>query len=365
MTVRKALAVLILLVSALFVSGCTGELSTEEIAEQMQEKEASIQDYSYTMHMTLHLGELTQESELRILQKKPNKVKTISIEPEEDAGSFAVSDGEVMWTYDPKTNTVTKIEMPDTPVLGEMDYAGIIEDFLNETNVSLLGVEEIDGRSAYLLEANPKEEEKGMRLIEGMRLWVDKETWMPLRYETYDINGDPVIELEISDLEVNQGIPDSEFVFEVPEGATVRTVDMDSFEIPEQTTLEKAREAARFEILVPEYLPEGYVFNYSRIFNNSWIAPEGQTFETVSLTYENEEDDVISLSETVYETEAPEAPIMNSAEDVSINGAEGKYLTLGNMKILTWKIGDIELSLACTLDKEELLKIAESIRENA
>ncbi len=363
MTARKTLAVLLLLVSALFVSGCTGELSAEEIAEQMQEKESSIQDYSYTMHMTSHFGEQTQESEVLILQKKPDRMKTVAINPEEEAGTMVVSEGEVMWTYDPKTNTVMKMEMPDTPVLGEMDYAGIIGEFLNETDVSLLGMEEIDGRSAYLLETSPKGDGEGIQLVDGMKLWVDKETWMPLRYEMYDSDGSLMIELEIRDLKVNQGIPDSEFVFEVPEGATVKTVDLDSFELPEEITLEEARESAGFEILVPEYLPEGYAFNHSTVSNNSWIAFEGHACETVSLTYENEEEDAIYLSETVYEAGAPEAPFMNTAEDVSINGVEGKYLTLGDMKILKWKIREIELSLSASLEKDELLKIAESIQE--
>ncbi len=367
-TTRKTvttLILLLLLVPTLFASGCTEELSAEEIATQMQEKEASIQDSSYTMHMTSHFGEQIQESETRVLQKKPNKTKAIAIKPEEEAGTIVVSDGEVMWTYDPKTNTAMKMEMPDTPVLGEMDYAGIIAEFLNETDVSLLGMEEIDGRSTYLLETSPKEEGEGIQLVDGMKLWVDKETWMPLRYEMYDSNGDLMIEIEICDLEINQGIPDTEFVFEVPEGATVKTVDLDSFELPEEMTLEEAREAAGFEILVPEYLPEGYAFNHSTVFNSSWIAFEGHACETVSLTYENEEEDAIYLSETVYEAENPEAPIMNPAEDVSINGAEGKYLTLGDMKILKWEIGEIELSLSASLEKAELLKIAESIRENA
>ena len=166
-------------------------------------------------------------------------------------------------------------------------------------------MEEIDGRPTYLLETSPKEEGEGIQLLDGVKLWVDKETWMPLRYEMYDSDGGLMMELEIRDLEVNTGIPDSEFVFEVPEGATVKTVDMDSFEIPKQTTLEEARESAGFEILVPEYLPEGYAFNHSMVFNNSWIALEGQACETVSLTYKNEEEDIISLSETVYETESP------------------------------------------------------------
>ncbi|WP_440946767.1 outer membrane lipoprotein-sorting protein [Methanosarcina sp. T3] len=367
MTNRKtltALTLLVLLVPVLFISGCTEELSAEEIAEQMQEKEASIQDYSYTMQITSYIGNQTQESEIQVLQKKPNKSKTISIEPEEEAGTTVVSDGEFMWTYDPKTNTVIKMEMPDTPILGEMDYAEVIDEFLNETDVSLLGVKEIDGRPTYLLETSPKGEEEGFKLADGMRIWVDKETWMPLRYEMYDSDGDLVIELEIRDLEINTGIPDSEFVFEVPEGATVKTVDLDAFELPEEMTLEEAREAAGFEILVPEYLPEGYAFNYSMVSNNSWIAPEGEAFETVSLTYENEEGDTIYLSETVYEGQAPDAAIMDSAEDVDIQGKEGKYFAFGDMKILRWEIGDINLSLTSSLEQDEMLRIAESVREN-
>ncbi len=233
MKTRKTLTtltLLILLFPALFVSGCTEELSAEKIAEQIQEKEDSIQDYSYTMQMTSYFGEETQESETRVLQKKPNKSKAIAIEPEEEAGTIAISDGEFMWTYDPKTNTVIKMEMPNTPVLGEIDYVGIISELLNETEVSLLGMEEIEGRPAYLLKTSPKEEGEGIQLVAEMKLWVDKETWMPLRYEMYNSDGDLVIELEILDLEINTGIPDSEFVFEVPEGATLKTVDLDSFE---------------------------------------------------------------------------------------------------------------------------------------
>ncbi|MHC1756543.1 MAG: DUF4367 domain-containing protein [Methanosarcina sp.] len=369
MTNRKTLTILtslVLLVPALFVSGCTEELSAEEIAEQMQEKEANIQDYSYTMQMTSHYGNQTQESETQILRKNPDKMKTITIKPEEEAGAIVVSDGEFIWAYNPKTNTVTKMEMPETLTQGETDYVGIISDLLNETDISLLGMEEIDGRPAYLLETSLKDEEEGFRFTDGMKLWVDKETWMPLRYEMYDSGGDLMMELEIRDLEINTGIPESEFVFEVPERATVKTVDLDSFELPEEITLEEARESAGFEILVPEYLPEGYAFNYSMVSNESLTVPEEQTLETVILRYENEKGDIISFSETAYEKEVlefPEAAITNYGENVTINGRDGKYLAFGDMKILKWEIGNIDMILTASLEKEEMLKIAESISE--
>ncbi|AKB30325.1 hypothetical protein MSSIT_3606 [Methanosarcina siciliae T4/M] len=368
MTTKKILFLLALVTLVLFVSGCTEELSAEEIAEQMQEKDANIQDYSYTMQITLYIGNQTQESEIQFLKKKPDKMKAVTLKPEEEAGTIVASDGEFMWTYVPKTNTVTKMEMPETSTQGETDYVGLISDLLNETDVSLLGMEEIDGRPAYLLETSPKDEEEGFRFTDGMKLWVDKETWMPLRCEIYDSKGNPAQKTEIHDLEINTDIPDSEFVFEVPEGATVKTVDLDSFELPEEITLEEARETAGFEFLVPEYLPEGYAFNYSMVSKESLTVPEEQTLETVILRYENEKGDIIFLSETVYEKEIPEdseAAITNYAENVTINGIDGKYLAFGDLKILRWEIGDIDLILTTALEKDEVLRIAESLQETA
>jgi len=356
-----ALALMFLLVPILFVSGCTGELSAEEIAEQIQQKEASIQDYSYTTHITYYIGNQTQESELQILQKKPSMIKTVIIEPEEEAGSIAVSDGEFMWTYDPKTNTVMKMELPETPAEGEMDYVGFISTFLNETEVALIGIEEVDQRSAYVLEASPKEEES-TQLIDRFKIWIDKETWMPLRYEMYDSNGNLAIELEIRDLEINTGIPESEFVFEVPEGATVKTMDMESFEISEYMTLEEVKENVGFEVLSPEYLPEGYEFDHATAYNTSGIMPDGQAAETAILTYMKDEESMV-ITETVYESQAPEAAIMDSAENVSINGTEGKYLSMGDLNLLNWKLGNVDLTMTASLEKAELLKIAESISE--
>ncbi len=182
-------------------------------------------------------------------------------------------------------------------------------------------------------------------------------------YEMYDSNETPISKVEIRDLKVNTGIPDSEFEFKIPEGATVKTMDPGEIELPEELSLEEAEERVGFEILIPEYLPEGHEFSHATAYNTSETAPEGQAAETVILTYEKGEEGII-LTETVYEGQAPEAAIINTAEDITINGKDGKYLAFGDMKILRWEIGDIYLSLTSSLEKDEMLRIAESVREN-
>lgn len=359
----KKLVILILISLALLASGCEEKMSAEEIVEKMQEKEASLEDYSGTIHTTVYLnGEKNLEEETQITYKKPNLMKTLGVEEGKKVES--VSDGEFVWSYDAETNTVTKIKLPEEPLLTEKDFVSIIGNFVNESDVSMLGIEEVDGRSAYVLEARPKTEENESELASRTKIWVDRETWMVLKSSIYNNKGNLITEVEIRDLKINTGIPDSEFKFEIPEGAKVETLDLDEeFKVPDNLSLEEARQQARFEILVPEYIPDGYMLNSTTISKEGDMAAEGQGSETVILSYQKgtENFDVI---ETVYENKSEENTFMEGAEKISINGVEGKYLNeFGDTKMLQWEIGGVEINLIGSLEKAEMLKIAESFKE--
>lgn len=362
-TMKKfsSIFVLTFIVVALFASGCAEKnLSAEQIAAQMMDKENSTRDYSYTMHVTTYFGGEIKETESKTLFKKPNMTKSIVTEPGKENQTIIVSDGKILWSYTPDTNTVTKIKISKASELTKNDYTNIISEFLNDTNVTIPGVENIDGRKTYLLETTPKENDGDYELIYKTKIWVDQETWMPLRYETYNGDGNLTMKLEIQDLKVNTEIPDSEFKFEIPKSAKI--VDLGEIKPPEELSLEEARKKASFKILTPEYLPKGYEFNNSMIYNNSQFSPENQRFETVELTYTKEKV-FIALTETVSMNQSSDATIMGKGEDIQINGIEGKYLSVGKTKLLTWKLGDINLSLCASLEKDEMLKIAESISE--
>jgi outer membrane lipoprotein-sorting protein len=365
MATKKMSFLLALVILALFVSGCTEkELNAEEIAARMLERQGSIEDYSYTMHMTSYIGEKVVESEFKTMYKKPHMLKNFLQEPGKEEETLVLSDGEFRWTYAPGTNTVMKTEIPETPELTGDDYLSLIGITLNDTDVALLGTEKIEGREAYMLEVTPKGTGEETPAY-SMKVWIDKETWMELGYEMYDSSGTLISKVEVRDLKVNTGIPDSEFEFKIPEGATVKTADPGEIELPEELSLEEARESAEFEIRAPEYLPEGYEFSHAMAYNTSETAPEGQAAEAVILTYKKGEASII-ITETVYEDQSPEeSAIIDSAEEITINGRNGKYLVIGEIKILRWEIGDVDLSLTASLEKDELLKIAESIRENA
>ncbi len=220
----KSMLLFIFLTLALFTSGCTEKnLSAEDIATQMLEKQNSIQDYSYTMHSTYYTGEKTIESEFKTIYKKPHMIKNFIQEPGKEEETIVLSDGEFRWTYAPDTNTVMKTKLPKTPEITKSDYLTLTEITLNDTNVSLLRVEEIDNRKTYLLKAIPKGTGETAAQY-YTKVWIDKETWMPLKYEMYDSSGNLTAKTEILDLKVNSGIPDSEFVFNIPDGAEIKII---------------------------------------------------------------------------------------------------------------------------------------------
>jgi outer membrane lipoprotein-sorting protein len=362
-TMKKLTPIFVLTVVfvALFASGCTEKnLNAEQIAAQMMDKENNTRDYSYTMHVTSYFGGETKETESKTMFKKPNMIKSIVTESGKENQTTIVSDGKIVWSYTPDTNTVTKMKISKPSELTENDYTNIIDNFLNDTNVTVLGVENVDGRKTYLLETTPKENDGDYELIYKTKIWVDQETWMPLKYETYNVDEKPTMKLEIQDLKVNTGIPDSEFKFEIPKGAKI--IDLGEIKPPEELSLEEAKKKASFKILTPDYLPEGYEFNNSMIYNNSQFSSESQISETVELTYTKDKA-VINLAETVSKNQSSDATIMDKGEDIQINGIEGKYISMGKTKLLTWKLGDVNLSLYASLEKDEMLKVAESISE--
>ena len=191
-----------------------------------------------------------------------------------------------------------------------------------------------------------------------MNVWIDKETWMPLKIEIITEEEYQSI-IEYRNFKVNTGITDEEFEFEIPEGAEV--IDIGDFEniLPQKMTVKEVQDASKFDIIMPSYLPEGYEFNYAMLTNNTIGVPNLE--EAVTFTYSNSEN-VFIISEKFYEGEKRIDSIMGNNESVFINDVEGKLYTMyGDSKMLQWEIDNAMISISGFLEKDELIKIAESM----
>ncbi|AKB52533.1 hypothetical protein MSBRW_3280 [Methanosarcina barkeri str. Wiesmoor] len=384
---RHLLLILFLASLSIFISGC-GEKSDvegvtsdirpdgEEIVSNMQMKMDSLEDYSFTMYVNSSSREQNPEI-YEVVWKKPDLMKMILLGPDNDTKIIMVSDGDFQWIYSSESEIVFKAETSDDfdgLKLFEPDvYAGFLNGFvLSGGSPFLLGTEKIDGESVYLLELTPSENNESLQW--KPKIWVDSENWMLLGYELYDSKGNVYLEMEIRDLRLNTGIPYSDFEFKIPDGAQVKVLELEDLKNePEKITLEEAKQLTDFEILIPEYLPEGYEFNYSTVssgvdtpystfLHNSFGIFAGYPQEKITMVY-TKGDDEIRIVESISEKSLPATQDLESeGEPVLVNNKSGTISSVfgGNMKALTWQDGEFEITIISSLDKGELLNISES-----
>jgi outer membrane lipoprotein-sorting protein len=348
MTKRTGI-VLLAVIIVILISGCTENISAGQIAQKMKEKQDDIKDFSATMvTMSLFDGK-NETTKVNIKNKMPGKSRMEYLEPAEMAGQIVVSDGITIWTYDAKKKEATGMRIPEINKPSERDYTRFIKELLNQTDISYQGIDKFEGRSVYRIKASPKNDSIWMGM--HIDMWVDSENWMPLKINVIDKNDKLMSSLEYRDIKFNTGILDSEFEFKLPEGAKFVTKDISP--APKIKTLEEARKKVNYAILAPSYLPEGYTLVDVDINNDMR--------ETVFLFYLNGSR-AIMLVEKRWDDKHP-AVERGKVEKASINGIEGKLMSQEDSNEFVWKVGDRELSLSTSaLSKEELLKIAESIK---
>ena len=323
----KRLLIALLVVSIL--AGCV-QMSAEEIAKKMQEKEEKIQDLRAEVYVVSEGPMGKMEMNYTYIFKKPYKLYM------EDENSIAVSNGSVMWSYDKKNNKVVVFEMnmteESTPL--KFDYTTLIKEMLEYYDVELLGEEKVSGRDCFVLNLKPKNDREN-----ATKMWVDKEFWFPIRVETSF--GGIKMYIEYRNLSFNTGVDDSFFEFKPPEGAEVEKFD---FKLPKTyESVEEAQKEASFKILVPSYTA-GYELKSVSVTN-----------ESAFLTYSDGEK-ALTIFESTEKSEVPK-----DFEEVEINGEKAYYGEIFGASVLYIEKNGVQVSISGELPKEELMKIAESL----
>ncbi|MEA1869753.1 MAG: DUF4367 domain-containing protein, partial [Euryarchaeota archaeon] len=184
--------------------------------------------------------------------------------------------------------------------------------------------------------------------------------------ETYQ-NGELMMSMEYRDTEFNVDIPNRKFEFEIPEGATVESAD--EAETPETMTIEEAQAEVLFDIKEPEYLPPGYEID------SVMVTPVSASEDGVFIVYANATGEnipssqlpMVQLFERAY-NESAEPMVSPEGDNETITVGDGYDCTMTTMEtpfgktvVLQWNDGAREYMLASSLDRKEMIDIANSI----
>jgi hypothetical protein len=262
-----------------------------------------------------------------------------------------VSDGEQAWMYEPHRNRVQvggagEVEMPlPQEILTSLQED--IQEVLDASDVELVGEETVAGREAYKLTVNPREDaQQGLLPGNGVAtLWVDKEQWIILR-ATYQANAFGSGEMEVQSFELNSGVADDLFHFEVPEGATVIEVEHQQ---PQPLTLDEARTQAEFPLLVPGYVPEGVT-----------LIEVFRVADSYVLRYDH--STIVSFA-IVQGPELAGPPPLGESQVATVRGQSATVVTdpAGGHTFLYWTEDGITVTVAGHISLEDALQVADSL----
>lgn len=188
-------------------------LDVREVVRKVQERYDSTKDFTAALSQETMVASLGKTVAARgtIAFKKPGKLR---VEITEGDAQTVVADGDTLWLYQPAENQVLKAPFKaafrsSTPISFLSGVGRIADDF----EAKLDGEE---GETLYLLLTA----KQGGGDVGKLRLRVARQTYEIQGAEVHDALGN-INRLRFSDIQPNRDLPDSRFVFAVPDGVDV------------------------------------------------------------------------------------------------------------------------------------------------
>ncbi len=268
-------------------------------------------------------------------------------------GAIAVSDGKTVWFYTPSNNTVRTGTVEQMRQMHDQNNSGInspqdaLAKLFDMSTVTLAGTESVQGHTAYKLQLVPKAGKAPQAAMGATGLvWVDTTRSLPLQ-ASVNAGNTGQGRITATTLELNVGVSDDRFRFQVPAGAkVVQIADLQ----PQHVTLADVDKAAGFKVLKPSYVPAG-----------STLVDVVKMGKTVVLRYESSVGS-FAIAQGAEEKNSATKP---AGESVQVRGTTGTLVTRapsGKQVSLFWTEGGQMHSVSGALTSADALKIAQSLK---
>lgn len=137
-----------------------------------------------------------------------------------------VSDGEIFWLYSNIKNQMMIIDsrkLTELPGPAKEELEKMIEN-LNQVPSVLSSPKFLIEKEIEMREEKWKEESFYVLKDKQTEIWVKKEVYLIYRVITYDEEGNITSSAELTEIKINEDVPDELFTVKVPEG--IKPVDM-------------------------------------------------------------------------------------------------------------------------------------------
>jgi outer membrane lipoprotein carrier protein len=183
----------------------------QDVLARVRKKYDSVTDATlkFSQDVKFPLAGINQHVEGKLFLKKTNKYRV------ELEGQTIVTDGQTVWSYAVATNQV----LIDRFKLNErmLSPERLLTTAPDEYTSRIAGKEKLGSTGTVVLLLTPKDEASS---VKSLKLWVDENTALVKQVVLVDVNGRET-QYTVRTIDINTGLEDGRFVFEIPEGVEV------------------------------------------------------------------------------------------------------------------------------------------------
>ena len=207
-------------------------------------------DYSAERVVTLSSkGRATRVIRQRLIRRRGDKQRIETLHPPSDAGCLVVSDGTILWEYNPHKGVIIRRQLQPLATR-QADRTRAAELIKSGVKLQHTGQHNIAARTAHAIV---------IRDLSGVLLrkcWIDAETGVRLKVEKHDLSGAPYSRSEITAIDYSPDFTAATFSFRPPAGVTVSKVPPPA----RRMSIAAAEKLVGFSAVIPQHPPPGYTF---------------------------------------------------------------------------------------------------------
>lgn len=352
----SAAAVAVVFVAAIILNFVT-PFNKGNIVYAMERAYQGIKAYHGVLEIveTNAMGETSNQGKLEIWADKTGRYYVRELEGAQQ-GLVTANNGQKKWQLKPEQKQVYIYSAFPDPYRFTFELGKEIDEAKNALKTEVAGEEVISGRKAAVLEVYPQ---GGV----PYKLWVDKETKLPLRKQSGMQNALQYT-ATYTKIDFIEAIPPELMVYNLPAG--FKETDTQ----PEQvvSNIMEAQQIVGFVPKVPETVPSGFI--------NDNISVQLET-KTVKLSYFTEDQGkniVVLASKANKEFKPAAAAVLGKVgsstaevqspvrESPGILGGAGPYAGITDLKSIRWQHEGLEYAVIGNVSLDEVIGFANSLK---
>ncbi|MGG4444647.1 outer membrane lipoprotein-sorting protein [Brevibacillus fortis] len=336
---RVALPLVLLLVFTLFLGGCFGQKTPEDVVSDLNGTLGKMSGYKSQAVLTMQTGSTPMEYDVQVWYEKPTNYRVALTSKQRGITQIILRNNEGVFVLTPHLNKSFRFQSGWPENNGPLYlYETLAKSIIDDTERQMKMEEK-----QYVFEV--KANYSGNRSLTKQKIWLT-EDFKPTHAEIMDASMNPLVRIDFTDFSFNPMFDkdafDKERNMTTSSLATIPTMAQTNGQVVKQPN-------SQFGVIVPTYTPEGVT--------QGDIEPVTRDGERkVILTYKGAYNyKVIEGRPTAASVSYEQGMPVNLGFTVGVLAQTGE-----NQRLLTWELDGIEYTIAGDLPEEEMVNVAQS-----